>query len=137
MTISYGFDCSTVGVYNIPTSHTVTYPPQQLIDKTVNNLRFDATIQAVSNSTVLTSVSSPEYLNRSEGHTIIALENSTSSSPTSGFMFNQIIIAFPSKINKLLGTTSQTTKFGLSSTVNATTGTLINLNLQIKMFTRL
>ena len=66
MTISYGFDCSTVGVYNIPTSHTVTYPPQQLIDKTVNNLRFDATIQAVSNSTVLTSVSSPEYLNRSD-----------------------------------------------------------------------
>lgn len=92
------------------------------------------TIDSISADSNLQAGALQDFINRSEGHTIINLNNGhhNSGTSTSGFLVNQFDIPFPYKIDKTLGTTSQKSTFGMSASSKyfLTSGTLIDLDLQ-------
>jgi hypothetical protein len=129
------------GDFNTTTSTILSFGPNisngdtiTLSDPGSSTNTATITIDSISADSNLQKDSFEAYLNREEGHTIINLNNShtTSGVSSSAQLVNQIDIAYPFSINKTLGTSSISTKFGMGSASRyfLSGGTLINLNLQ-------
>ena len=113
---------------NLSSGNTVT-----LTDPGNTSNTAKITIDSIAADSNLQTGALQDFINRTEGHTIINLNNGHDNSGTSstGFLVNQFDIPFPYNVNKVLGTTSQESTFGMSSSKYfLTSGTLIDLDLQ-------